>query len=219
MKYILFVISLMFFNPLHSEKVGIIGDSVGVDFYQLMGGRAYPIILQERLSSKNIWIVSDNISASNTYSGVTRLNEMIVTHWPQVIFIGLAANDFFRFFSPIEILSNLETMIQIAERFKIQVVLGKVDLKAYLGKDNFGCCAPATYNPIYIEQVDLIYRTLEAKYPQLLITPYLTVGLVNGTGLTYDFIHATALGHEVLADYVESAIICGLKLRKLRWGS
>jgi lysophospholipase L1-like esterase len=215
------VVAFSFFSFCHgytTDKVGIIGDSVGVDFHNFLEGRAFPIILQERLAPKNILVVNDCVSATLTCTGVTRINQMIANHWPQVIFIGLASNDIFRFLSVTDMQFHLETMFQIAEHFQIQVILGKVDLKAYIGKENFGCCSPTFYNPQYIEKVELMYKTLEERYPNVIFSPYLTVGLVNGPGLTFDYIHASALGHEVLTDYVEAAILAAFKIRKYRWG-
>lgn len=168
--------------------VVFLGDSLTAGL-GLDENQAYPALLGQQLNQegKAVRVVNAGVSGDTTAGGLSRLNWLLGQH-PDVLVVGLGANDGLRGQPLAEIESNLRAIIRQSQAAGARVLL-------------LGMRIPPNYGP-YADQFAAIYPKL-AKELNVPLVPFLLdkVGGVRSLNQA-DGIHPTARGQEIVAKNV-----------------
>ena len=181
------------------ENVILFGDSLMAG-YGLPQGEHLSIVLQNKLVNNgyNIKIINGSVSGSTSAGGLNRVEWSLSEPNIDLMILGLGANDMLRGISPTETEKNLEKIIQISKKKKIDVILA-------------GMIAPTTHGFNYKKKFDNIYPSLAKKYDLDLI-PFLLEGVVLKPELNQDDgMHPNAKGTRIISDTLEKGIITFIK--------
>lgn len=164
-------------------KVVAFGDSLTAG-YGLKLEESYPSILEKELKkvNPNIEIVNMGVSGETTTGGLARI-DFVISQNPQLVLLGLGANDMLRSTNPELTKANLEKMILTFKEKNIPVVL-------------LGMEAQITSGLAYKKNFDAIYKDLAEKYDLALVPFFLeNVVLVKDLNIA-DGIHPNREGYE-----------------------
>lgn len=164
-------------------KIVAFGDSLTAG-YGVKLEESYPSILEKELKKENpnIEIVNMGVSGETTTGGLDRVN-FVISQNPQLVLLGLGANDMLRSTSPDIVKANLEKMILAFKEKNIPVVL-------------LGMEAQITSGFAYKKKFDAIYKDLAKKYDLALVPFFLEdVVLVKSLNIE-DGIHPNREGYE-----------------------
>jgi acyl-CoA thioesterase I len=181
------------------ENVILFGDSLMAGF-GLPQEKHLSIVLQNKLVNKgyNIEIINGSVSGSTSAGGLNRVEWSLSETNIDLMILGLGANDMLRGISPTETEKNLEKIIQISKKKKIDVILA-------------GMIAPTTHGFNYKKKFDNIYPSLAKKYDLHLI-PFLLEGVVLKPELNQDDgMHPNAKGTIIISNTLEKSIISFIK--------
>ncbi len=177
--------------------VVFLGDSLtaglGVD-----EDEAYPALIEERLAADGhpARVVNAGVSGDTSAGGVARLDWILSQH-PDVVVVGLGANDGLRGL-PLEATeTNLREIVHRVRGDGAQVIL-------------LGMKIPPSYGPDYSGRFEAMYPEI-ARDLHVPLVPFLLAGVAARPALNQaDRIHPNARGHEKLAKtvypYVEEAV-------------
>ena len=177
------------------EKVLLFGDS-------LMAGYGLPkehhlsLVLENSLKNDgfNIKIINGSVSGSTSSGGLNRAEWSLSQPGIDLIIIGLGANDMLRGIKPDETEKNLEEIIKIANKKKIQIIIA-------------GMIAPSTHSKEYKNEFDAIYPKLSKKY-NLSLIPFLLEGVALDPNFNLqDGIHPNKLGTIRVSETIKKKII------------
>jgi acyl-CoA thioesterase-1 len=184
------------FNPVPAVRpaapaaplVVFLGDSLTAGL-GLDENQAYPALLGRQLNQegKAVRVVNAGVSGDTTAGGLSRLDWLLGQH-PDVLVVGLGANDGLRGLPLTEIESNLRHIVRRSQAAGARVLL-------------LGMRIPPNYGP-YAGQLAALYPKL-AKELNVPLVPFLLdkVGGVRSLNQA-DGIHPTAKGQEVVAKNV-----------------
>lgn len=164
-------------------KIVAFGDSLTAG-YGVKLDESYPSILEKELKKENsnIEIVNMGVSGETTTGGLDRVN-FVISQNPQLVLLGLGANDMLRSSNPDLAKANLEKMILAFKEKNITVVL-------------LGMEAQITSGLAYKKKFDAIYKDLAKKYDLALVPFFLeNVVLVKSLNID-DGIHPNKEGYE-----------------------
>ena len=181
------------------ENVILFGDSLMAG-YGLPQGKHLSIVLQNKLVNNGyiIKIINGSVSGSTSAGGLNRVQWSLSEPNIDLMILGLGANDMLRGISPTETEKNLEKIIQISKKKKIDVILA-------------GMIAPTTHGFNYKKKFDNIYPSLAKKYDLDLI-PFLLEGVVLKPELNQDDgMHPNAQGTLIIGDTLKEGIISFIK--------
>jgi acyl-CoA thioesterase-1 len=168
--------------------VVFLGDSLTAGL-GLDENQAYPALLGQQLNQegKAVRVVNAGVSGDTTAGGLSRLDWLLGQH-PDVLVVGLGANDGLRGQPLTAIESNLREIIRRSQEAGARVLL-------------LGMRIPPNYGP-YANQLAAIYPKL-AKELNVPLVPFLLdkVGGIRSLNQA-DGIHPTAKGQEVVAKNV-----------------
>lgn len=168
------------------------GDSLYAG-YGLASSQSFPAALERKLAAQGITseVVNAGISGDTTAGGRARLAGALdrLRRKPDLVLLGLGANDVLRGFSPSQTRANLETMIQELKARRIPVMLTSITM-------------PAQLRHPYLISFETIYPELARKYDLPLESSFLDGVLANPRLLLGDRIHPNAAGVERMADRV-----------------
>ncbi len=176
-------------SPADGPLVVFLGDSLtaglGVDEDQ-----AFPAVVGRRLREAGtpVRIVNAGVSGDTTAGGLRRL-DWVLSRRPDVLVVGLGANDALRG-QPVEgIRANLDAIVKRARASGAEVLL-------------LGMRIPTNYGRDYTEAFAAVYPAV-AKASRVPLVPFLLEGVGGREGLNQaDGLHPTAAGHALLAENV-----------------
>lgn len=168
------------------------GDSLSAA-YGISTDQGWVHLLQSKLDNtegaKDIKVVNGSISGETTSGGLTRLPEALAEHKPNFVIIELGANDGLRGLSIKAMRSNLEQMIQLAQKNNAKVAL-------------LGMYMPANFGRMYSEQFKKTYQELAKQY-QLPFNPFFLEGVaLKDNLLLQDGLHPNEKAQPQLLDNI-----------------
>jgi acyl-CoA thioesterase-1 len=165
--------------------VVFLGDSLTAGL-GLDENQAYPALLGRQLQGegKAIRVVNAGVSGDTTAGGLARIDWILRQH-PELVVVGLGANDGLRGLPLAEVETNLRQIIRRSQSAGARVLL-------------LGMRLPPNYGP-YAEQFTALYPKL-AKELNVPLVPFLLdkVGGIRSLNQA-DGIHPTAHGQEIVA--------------------
>ena len=168
--------------------VVFLGDSLTAGL-GLDESQAYPALLGQQLNQegKAVRVVNAGVSGDTTAGGLSRLNWLLGQH-PDVLVVGLGANDGLRGLPLTEVESNLRAIIRQSQAAGARVLL-------------LGMRIPPNYGP-YADQLAALYPKI-AMDMNVPLVPFLLdkVGGIRSLNQA-DGIHPTAKGQEIVAKNV-----------------
>lgn len=192
MKFLSLLIVLCSFS-LNAKTVLFLGDSL-TEGHDLAREDAFPAVLEKELKPKHptLKIINGGVSGATSASGLKRLNWYVKAK-PDIIVLALGANDGLRGFDLKETQKNLVSIIEQAQREKIQIVM-------------VGMKMPVNYGEPYRSNFEKLFPELAKKY-QLPLIPFLLEGVGGNPKLNNpDGIHPNPEGHKVLAKTVRKVL-------------
>lgn len=115
----------------------VLGDSLSAE-YGLARGTGWVRLLEQRLQARaagKYTVVNASISGETTSGGLTRLPQLLATHRPAIVIIGLGANDGLRGLSLDAMRSNLKSMADAARGAGARVLLVGIRVPPNYGRD------------------------------------------------------------------------------------
>lgn len=163
--------------------IAAFGDSLtagyGVDLTE-----SYPYLLERKLQEEDISarVINMGVSGETTSGGLERVS-FVLEQNPDIILLGLGANDMLRSLPPSLVKSNLETIIVGLLQGNKKIIL-------------LGVKSVTTNGQTYRQEFDAIYSDLAKKY-NLTLVPFFLEGVVLRPTLnTNDGIHPNKSGYE-----------------------
>jgi acyl-CoA thioesterase-1 len=168
------------------------GDSLSAA-YGISTDQGWVHLLQSKLDNtegaKDIKVVNGSLSGETTSGGLTRFPEALAEHKPNFVIIELGANDGLRGLSIKAMRSNLEQMIQLAQKNNAKVAL-------------LGMYMPANFGRMYSEQFKKTYQELAKQY-QLPFNPFFLEGVaLKDDLLLQDGLHPNEKAQPQLLDNI-----------------
>jgi acyl-CoA thioesterase-1 len=166
--------------------VVFLGDSLTAG-YGLAQDEAFPARVGELLSASGhpIRVVNAGVSGDTTGDGLARL-DWLLKQKPDVLVVGLGANDALRGQDPAGIEENLRQIVSRAKRAEVRVLL-------------LGMKIPPSYGQVFTSGFGEIYPRL-AKEQRVPLVPFLLEGVGGRTDLNLDDgIHPNAEGQRIVA--------------------
>lgn len=153
--------------------------------------QAYPAVLDRRLDAEGtpVRALNAGVSGDTTAGGLARL-DWLLKQKPDVLVVGLGANDGLRGLDLAETEKNLREIVRRGKASGARVLL-------------LGMRIPPNYGPDYTEQFQEMYPEI-ANDLDVPLVPFLLEKVGGVADLNQaDGIHPTAEGQEMLADNVE----------------
>lgn len=177
--------------------VVFLGDSLTAGF-GLAEDQAFPARVAERLADSGLEIraVNAGVSGDTSAGGLRRL-DWLLRQEPDLIVVGLGANDGLRGQPPEATEANLREIVETLQAADVEVLL-------------LGMKIPPSYGASYFERFEEIYPRLAERY-QVDLVPFLLEGVAAQPELNLaDGIHPNAEGHRrvaaTVAPFVESIL-------------
>lgn len=190
--FISLLMSFLTFECVASEKVLLfIGDSL-TEGYGVEKSDSYPQLIQKKLNQKfghdKYKVLNGSVSGSTSASGLSRLNWFKKSN-PDILILGLGANDGLRGVTPKMTKENLRRIISRAQELKIKVLL-------------LGMMMPPNYGPQYTDEFKAIYHEL-AKEEKVSFIPFVLEGVAGEKEFNQgDGIHPNEKGHVKVSETV-----------------
>jgi len=168
--------------------VVFLGDSLTAGL-GLDENQAYPALIESQLKAEGtpVRVINAGVSGDTTAGGLSRLNWLLNQH-PNVVIVGLGANDGLRALPLTEVDTNLRQIIGRSQAAGARVLL-------------LGMRIPPNYGP-YADQFAALYPKI-AKDLNVPLVPFLLEGVGGDRSLNQsDGIHPTAKGQEIVAKTV-----------------
>ncbi len=167
-------------------KIIAFGDSL-TEGYGVKPEESYPAILEVYLKEENpnIEVVNMGLSGETTTEGLARIDSVISQN-PQLVLLGLGANDMLRSTDTEITKANLEKMIITFKENNILVVLMGVE-------------AQINNSPSFRKKFNAIYKDLAKKH-DVAIVPFFLKNVVLVRSLNVDGIHPNAEGYEKIVE-------------------
>lgn len=153
--------------------------------------QAYPAVLDRRLDAEGtpVRILNAGVSGDTTAGGLARL-DWLLKQKPDMLVVGLGANDGLRGLELADTEKNLREIVRRAKDSGARVLL-------------LGMMIPPNYGPDYTERFRKMYPEI-AKDLDVPLVPFLLDKVGGIADLNQaDGIHPTAKGQEMVADNVE----------------
>lgn len=170
-------------------RILFVGDSLTAG-YQLGKEFAFPALLQSRLLERGtpVDIINAGISGDTSAGGLARM-DWLLKRPPDILVLGLGANDALRGIPPGETLSNLSRIIEKARTANPE-----------MGILLLGMLAPPNMGEDYQTSFAAIFQTLAADEHHISLVPFFLEGVAGNPDLNLgDGIHPNAEGHRKIA--------------------
>jgi acyl-CoA thioesterase-1 len=151
---------------------------------------AFPEQVRLLLDAEGLEIraVNAGVSGDTTAGGLARL-DWVLRQKPEVLVVGLGANDGLRGLGLEETEENLRAIVTGAQRRRVKLLL-------------LGMKLPPNYGPDYTAGFEEIFPRL-AEELEVPLVPFLLTGVAGRAALNQaDGIHPTAEGHRMMAENV-----------------
>jgi acyl-CoA thioesterase-1 len=154
-------------------RVLVFGDSLSAA-YGLPREQGWVALLQQQLDrqAQRREVINASISGETTSGGLTRLNQLLDQHRPELVIIQLGANDGLRGLPVSDMRRNLSAMIELCQKSGARVAL-------------IGIMIPPNYGPRYTLEFKESYPLLAKKY-KLPLVPFLLDGVTETPELMQD---------------------------------
>jgi len=203
-KSVLLVTSILFFSLAHGalaqtkgkESVILVwGDSLSAA-YGIEVSQGWVSLLQDRLlvEQKPYRVVNGSVSGETTVGGRARLPQALAEHQPEIILIGLGANDGLRGFNPQVISQHLSEMIELSIASKTKVLLFEMKI-------------PPNYGPRYTQAFEAVFTEVSQKHSVALLPFWLEPIALEPKWMQADGLHPTALAQPVLLEQVWEGLL------------
>ncbi|MBX9675500.1 MAG: arylesterase [Methylotenera sp.] len=173
-----------------AQTIVVFGDSLSAA-YGIQPNTGWVALLENKLKQQNntYKVVNASISGETTSGGLTRFDQMLKMHQPNIVVIELGANDGLRGLNLNEMQSNLNSMITKAKAKNATVML-------------LGMKIPPNYGIQYTQKFSAIYNDLAQKY-QLSLVPFFLDGVAGNRSLVQeDGLHPIAAAQPKLLENV-----------------
>ena len=174
-------------NNSETIKIVAFGDSLTAG-YGLNLKDSYPSQLQNYLANLgyNVEVINMGVSGETTAGGVRRI-DFALEQKPDIIIIGLGGNDALRGLSPIDTASNIDSIVNSADKQELEIVL-------------LGMLAPDNLGLSYTEKFNRIFKDVSEKYNTSLVPFFLqNVALVKNLNQN-DGIHPNKDGYKIIIE-------------------
>ena len=168
----------------------VFGDSLSAG-YGVPQERSWVSLLEKRLRDENYkyHVANASVSGETTAGGASRIASALKAHRPDIVIVGLGANDGLRGQNLETMRRNLEMMIDASQRAKARVLL-------------IGMRLPPNYGTTYTEKFHQTYADL-ARSKMTGLVPFLFEGFGEDTRLFQsDRVHPTAEAQVLMLDTV-----------------
>ena len=173
-----------------APTVLVIGDSLSAG-YGLSAGQGWVDLLQKKIAAQGFAhrIINASISGDTTAGGRSRIGAALQAHKPDIVIIELGGNDGLRGATLQSIKSNLDFMVEAAQRAGAQVLL-------------LGMQLPPNYGPAYVRQFAATFSDI-AKARNTGFVPFILQGFGDRPELFQpDRIHPTAQAQPLMVETV-----------------
>ena len=173
-----------------TPSILVIGDSLSAG-YGLGSGQGWVDLLQRKLSASgfNHRVVNASISGDTTAGGRSRIGAALQIHKPEIVIIELGGNDGLRGSPLAAMRTNLEYMVDVAQKAGARVLL-------------LGMQLPPNYGASYVRQFGAIFSEV-AKARNAAVVPFILQGFGDKPELFQpDRIHPTAQAQSLMVDNV-----------------
>lgn len=172
------------------QTVLALGDSLYAG-YGLPQRDSLPAQLEARLRGQghDVRLVNEGVSGDTTAGGVRRLAPALarLTQLPDLVMLGLGANDALRLIPPPQVRANLKTMLELCRERGLRTLLTGMQVPEFLA-------------PAYARAYNVIWPELAREYGAAL-DPFILAGVVGQRELLLaDRIHPNARGVGIMAD-------------------
>lgn len=178
--------------PQRRALVLAFGDSLYAG-YGLPRSDGFPAALERALEGQGVQaeVINAGVSGETTSGGRARIASVLdrLEHKPDLVLVGLGANDVFRGFSPEQTRRNLEAIILELKARDIQVMLT-------------GIAAPAGLRHPYLARFEALYPELSTRHGVALEPSFLDGIITNRSLLLPDGVHPNAAGVSRMAQRV-----------------
>ncbi|WP_456377980.1 arylesterase [Thiolapillus sp.] len=153
-------------NACANHAILVIGDSLSAG-YGISKEKSWPALLQQKLDqSGHAWrVINASISGDTTHGGLSRLPKALAREKPDIVIIGLGANDGLRGLRLAETAANLDRMTALSQEFDAKVLLLGIQL-------------PHNYGPAYRDRFSAIYAQV-AKQRHVALVPFFLRGVAE----------------------------------------
>ena len=195
----LFFCFIVLLNPIitnaKTSNILIFGDSLSAG-YGIDIDQAWPTLLQQRLTSKNLdyRIINASISGETTEGGVARIENILNKYTPKVIILELGGNDGLRGFPHQRIKNNLDKIIKTSVTKGTSLLL-------------LGIKIPPNYGPRYTRGFEKIYLDLAQENNVPLIEFFMENVALNKKLMQDDGIHPNELAQPILLQNIWNILI------------
>lgn len=173
------------------HRVLILGDSL-TEGYGVAKENSFPSVLEQELKKDGYpqtQIINAGISGSTSSSGLSRFKWSLKGK-PDILVLALGANDGLRGLSPTEMKKNLKSVIDLAKKNEVRVLLAGMKAPPNLGK---------TYTSAY----EKVFKEL-SKEEHVPLIPFLLEGIAGESTLNQsDGVHPNETGHRQMAKTVK----------------
>lgn len=153
-------------------------------------GQDWPSLLAERTG----WdIVNAGVSGDTSAQGLARLPDLLHTHAPSLVIVGLGGNDFLRRAAPANTTEALTQVVQQIQATNAQVVLVAIPQPSVLAAAG----ATPSDHPLYAALADKLHVPLAAN---------LWGPILGDASLRADQVHANAQGYAAFAQALEAVL-------------
>ena len=178
------------------KRVLAFGDSLTAGF-GLPAADALTAQLEKRLQADgfDVKVINAGVSGDTTAAGLARLGFTLdgLPRKPDLVIVGLGANDMLRGLSPAQTRANLQAMLDELKRREVRVALTTMMAAPNLGEDY-----ARAFNPIY---ADLARSSGASLYP------FFLEGVAGQPDkLLPDGMHPNAQGVEIIAKKIAPAV-------------
>jgi acyl-CoA thioesterase-1 len=195
----LVLMSLVSFNSNATQTILVFGDSLSAA-YGIDKNHGWVNLLQKELVEKHYdyKVINASISGETTAGGLSRIQQQLEQHQPNIVILALGANDGLRGLEIKQIKTNLEKIIKKGQNAKAKILL-------------LGIKIPPNYGFTYTRQFEQIYFDLAKAY-KLSFRPFFLEGISGEPSLNQeDGIHPNAQAQPLIVDNIWSALSTLLK--------
>ncbi|MGO3738386.1 arylesterase [Marinomonas foliarum] len=177
----------MFISSLASASTLLVmGDSLSAA-YNLRQQDGWVSLLKNQLSQSHpeIDIINASVSGETTQGGLSRFNDLLTTHKPNLVLLELGANDALRGYPLDQTTRNLEKMVEQAHVNGALVLL-------------IGNQIPQNYGKRYTEMFFNLYKNIATKY-DIAYMPFMLEGVaLNKDLMQKDGLHPNKDGQPIV---------------------
>jgi acyl-CoA thioesterase I len=181
------IITLLFISSFVSASTLLVmGDSLSAA-YNLRQQDGWVSLLKNQLSQSHpeIQVINASVSGETTQGGLSRFNDLLATHKPDIVVLELGANDALRGYPLDQTTLNLEKIIEQAQTSGAVVLL-------------IGNQIPQNYGKRYTQMFFNLYKDIASKY-SLAYLPFMLENVaLNKDLMQSDGLHPNKAGQPIV---------------------